>query len=83
MFFIGQFQHNLMKYQHHHSTGQFLDKMYNTCMFLPLITRPTHITPHTATRTLIDNIFVNNFFVRSTSGLLFTDISDHLPVFFY
>ena len=48
-------------------------------MLLPLITRPTRITPHTAT--LIDNIFVNNFFVCSRSGLLFTDISDHLPVF--
>ena len=52
--------------------------MYSN-MLLPLITRPTRITPHTAT--LIDNIFVNNFFVRSRSGLLFTDISDHLPVF--
>ena len=67
-----------MNYQHHHSTGQFRDEMYSN-MLLPLITRPTRITPHTAT--LIDNIFVNNFFVRSRSGLLFTDISDHLPVF--
>ena len=67
-----------MNYQHHHSTGQFLDEMYSN-MLLPLITHPTRITPHTAT--LIDNIFVNNFFVRSRSGLLFTDISDHLPVF--
>ena len=67
-----------MNYQHHHSTGQFLDEMYSN-MLLPLITRPTRINPRTAT--LIDNIFVNNFFVRSRSGLLFTDISDHLPVF--
>ena len=67
-----------MNYQHHHSTGQFVDEMYSN-MLLPLITRPTLITPHTAT--LIDNIFVNNFFVRSRSGLLFTDISDPLPVF--
>ena len=48
-------------------------------MFFPLITRPSRITSHTAT--LIDNIFVNNFFERSRSGLIFTDISDHLPVF--
>ena len=47
--------------------------------FFPLITRPLRITSHTAT--LIDNIFVNNCFERSRSGLLFTDISDHLPVF--
>ncbi|XP_068757218.1 uncharacterized protein [Montipora capricornis] len=77
-FLLGDFNINLMNYQHHHSTGQFLDEMYSN-MLLPLITRPTRITPHTAT--LIDNIFVNNFFVRSRSGLLFTDISDHLPVF--
>ena len=77
-FLLGDFSINLMNYQHHHSTGQFLDEMYSN-MLLPLISRPTRITPHTAT--LIDNIFVNNFFVRSRSGLLFTDISDHLPVF--
>jgi hypothetical protein len=47
--------------------------------FFPLITRPTRITSHTAT--LIDNIFTNHFHHHSISGLLFTDISDHLPVF--
>ena len=31
--------------------------------------------------TLIDNIFVNQFFDRSRNGLFFTDISDHLPIF--
>ena len=48
-------------------------------MFFPLITRPSRITSHSAT--LIDNIFANNFFELSRSGLLFSDISDHLPVF--
>ena len=48
-------------------------------MFFPLIMRPTRITCHSAT--LIDNIFVNQFFDRSRSGLFFTDISDHLPIF--
>ena len=41
--------------------------------------RPTRITSHSAT--LIDNIFVNQFFDRSRIGLFFTDISDHLPIF--
>ena len=72
------FNVNLMNYQHHQLTGQFLDGMYSN-MFFPLITRSSRITSHTAT--LIDNIFVNNFFERSRSGLIFTDISDHLPVF--
>ena len=52
--------------------------MYSNTFF-PLITRPTRITSHTAT--LIDNIFTNHFHHHSISGLLFTDISDHLPVF--
>ena len=44
------------------------------------VTRITsRITSHTAT--LIDNIFTNHFHHHSISGLLFTDISDHLPVF--
>ena len=51
-----------------------------TNRFFPLITRPLRITSHTATF-FLDNIFVNNCFERSRSGLLFTDISDHLPVF--
>ena len=44
-----------------------------------MITRPTLITSHTAT--LLDKIFANTFFDHSRSGLLITDISDHLPVF--
>ncbi len=48
-------------------------------MFFPLITRPTRITSHTAT--LIDNIFTNHIDHHLFTGLLFTDISDHLPVF--
>ena len=44
-----------------------------------MITRPTRITSNTAT--LIVNIFANNFNNFSVSGLLFCDISDHLPIF--
>jgi hypothetical protein len=46
---------------------------------LPLITHPTRITSHSAT--VIDNIFTNNLDNHTLSGLLFTDISDHLPIF--
>ena len=44
-----------------------------------LITKPTRITNITAT--LIDNIFRNELQFQVHSGLLITDISDHLPVF--
>ena len=77
-YLMGDFNLNLMNHQSHSVTGEFLDALYSN-MFFPLITRPTRITCHSAT--LIDNIFVNQFFDRSRSGLFFTDISDHLPIF--
>ena len=80
MLFNGYFNLNLMNHQSHSVTGEFLDALYSN-MFFPLITRPTRITSHSAT--LIDNIFVNQFFARSRSGLFFTDISDHLPIFLF
>ena len=52
--------------------------MYSS-MCHPLITRPTRNTAHTAT--LIDNIFTNNLDEHAFNGLLFTDISDHIPIF--
>ena len=50
-----------------------------TSSFFPLILRPTRITQHTAT--LIDNIFTNDIenIEDSTNGILFCDISAHLP----
>ena len=47
--------------------------------FLPMITKPTRITAHSAT--LIDNIFTNNATVSSKNGLIISDISDHLPIY--
>ena len=45
----------------------------------PLINKPTRITPHSST--LIDNILINNNSNISVSGILYADISDHLPLF--
>ena len=75
---MGDLNLNLMDSDCYSLTGEFLDEMYSN-MFFPLITHPTRITSHTAT--LIDNIFTNHFHHHLKSGLLFTDISDHLPVF--
>ena len=48
--------------------------------YTPLITKPTRITKSTAT--LIDNIFTNNLNrTEHLNGILFNDISDHLPIF--
>ena len=47
---------------------------------MPLINRPTRITPHSAT--IIDYIFRNNHeaLIKSYQGILVTDLSDHFPV---
>nr|XP_049610262.1 uncharacterized protein LOC125988690 [Syngnathus scovelli] len=55
-----------------------LNLMHSLSLF-PTITRPTRLTSQSAT--LIDKIFTNIIENRTTSGLLITDITDHLPVF--
>ena len=52
--------------------------MYSTG-FYPLISKPTGITSHSAT--LIDNIFSSDLENHKFSGILWSDISDHLPIF--
>lgn len=74
---MGDFNIDLIKYQQHVYSTEFLDNMLSHFL-LPLINRPTRITSHTAS--LIDNIFTNNT-SESHSGILITDISDHLPIY--
>ena len=69
---------DLMKHHKHDKTSEFLDIMFSRAFF-PLISRPTRITSSTAS--LIENIFTNDVPNCAVSGLLFTDISDHLPIF--
>ena len=45
---------------------------------LPIITKPTRLTDHTAT--LIDHIYTNSL-QNFTAGILTVDITDHLPIF--
>ena len=79
-YLMGDFNIDLLKYQQHNGTNDFLDTMFSHS-FLPSINRATRITSHTATS--IDNIFSNRFIEhdQSISGILFIDISDHLPIF--
>ena len=69
---------NFLKFNEHTQTEEFLDMLYANNI-LPIITKPTRLTDHTAT--LIDHIYTNclhNF----TVGILTVDITDHLPIFF-
>ena len=49
-------------------------------MFLPAITRSTRFS--TTSSTLIDNKFINKPHNLLVSGILITDISDHLQIFY-
>ena len=44
----------------------------------PVINKPSRIT--STTETLIDNIFTNYDLAECKSALLYSDISDHLPI---
>lgn len=77
-YLLGDFNLNIMNSSQHEGTNQFLDLLYSHS-FVPLIDRPTRITDHTST--LIDNIFCNAEPQNHLTGLLYTDISDHLPLF--
>ena len=79
-YIVGDYNINLLKYDEHRQTGQFLDSMFANS-FVPLINRPTRITQNSAT--LIDNIFSNNYNINDKlhQGILTTDISDHYLIF--
>ena len=53
--------------------------LYLAASIIPTITKPTRIT-HTSA-TLIDNIYVQHTTPFVHSGILFSDISGHLPIF--
>ena len=72
---LGDFNADLLKYDHYDEVADFLDAMYSK-LLLPNISSPTRITSTSAT--LIDNIFTNNYDNTCTSGNLVTTLSDHL-----
>ena len=77
-FLMGDINSDLLRVEENRHTNDVLNYMFSSS-FYPLISRPTRITSTSAT--LIDNIFVNSLEDSFTSGLLLTDISDHLPIF--
>ena len=75
IYLLSDFNINLLDYESDRYTAHFLDDMYLNS-FTPYITFPTRIAPRS--KTLIDNIFHNNFDESIISGNLITDIVDHL-----
>ena len=75
---MGDFNINIFDSRSHQSTNECINLMSSNSMF-PLISEPTCITSSTAT--LIDNIFTNDLEQSMSSGIPYTDLSDHLPIF--
>jgi hypothetical protein len=71
---------NFLNVQHHNKTLELLN-VFIPSGFFPTITIPTRITHDTSS--LIDNIYVklSDKHEVSSSGVVTTDISDHLPIF--
>ena len=80
IYIMGDYNISLLNSHTHNPTGSFLDTMYSHMLY-PLITRPTRVTPNSAT--LIDNIFTNNTCNTGSTiqGVFVTDITDQYPVF--
>ena len=76
---MGDFNIDLLKFQTHDKTNDFIKCMITTG-YLPVITKPSRITNHSAT--LIDHIlYSNNTIHNYISGLIITDVSDHFGTF--
>ena len=75
---MGDYNLDLLKCSEHEYTQEFLDIMYSNNL-IPTITKPTR----PKTRTLIDNIFTNNYQdnQKQERGIIYADLSDHFPIY--
>ena len=76
----GDYNINLLKINERLKFSEFFDKMLSHSLY-PKITLPTRIGVRSAT--LIDNIYckLSPNTIDSSAGILFTNLSDHLPSF--
>ncbi len=78
LFLCGDFNIDLLSYNHHEKTKAFTDDLYSRGIS-PLITKPTRVTDHSAT--IIDHIYTNLGKSDFKSGIIITDVADHFGVF--
>ena len=76
---VGDFNIDLLQFQQHEQTNDFLELSLSFGL-LPMITKPTRITPNSAT--LIDHIWVRNKSDVHQAGIILSHISDHYPTFY-
>lgn len=77
-FILGDFNLNLLKHNSDTLVEDYLNVLYSS-YFFPLIHKPTRVKETSAT--LIDNILSNSLTEGMKSGILYTDLSDHFPIF--
>ena len=80
---MGDFNINLLQFSSHNKTNAFLENVFSQG-FMPLILKPTRVTPTSAT--LIDHIYTNKINQENnmniTSGIIVTDVADHFGTFY-
>ena len=76
---VGDFNLDLLQFQRHDQTNDFLETSFSFGL-LPVITKPTRVTPTSAT--LIDHIWVKNEAELHRAGIILCHISDHYPTFY-
>ena len=75
---MGDFNIDMLKFEMHSKTNSYIDNIFSNA-YIPLITKPTRLTPHSAT--LIDHIYTNDISRSYKSGIIITDIADHFGIF--
>jgi len=76
----GDINIDLLKFRENNNINKFLEFMISSS-YIPKITFPTRLNQHNGT--LIDNMFlkISKGYSETTSGVILTHISDHLPYF--
>ena len=71
---MGHFNINLLNYESHRNTNEFINSMVSHCLLLHIL-QPTRVTDHSAT--VIDNIFTNATDFDTKSGNILNQLADH------
>ena len=75
-YLMGDFNINLLDIE---KNMQELVNLFYCNLFFPTITKPTRVTRSSAT--LIDHMWTNDMQNYITSGIIYSSISDHFPIF--
>ena len=78
VYITGDINIDFFRYNTDNQTSEYLDMLLDLG-YLPIITKPTRITDHSAT--LIDHIYTNVPQKVVKSGIILAGITDHLPIF--